>query len=151
MRLYATFSDKRTLFLAALGLYDDGRRAMLAEFETRYSPREAIRRVFLTFIGEVSEDGGNKGCFLTNTALELAAHDEEVRLLVADAQKDVEDFFVRMIRKGRASGEIPASVKASEAARGLLASLLGLLVLIRSRPEKALLRGIADDALRRLD
>lgn len=149
--LYATYGDKRALFLAALQSYDDARRRMLCEFEARHKPRDAIRHVFQAFTNEVSENGGNRGCFLTNTALELAAHDAEIRQIVASAQEDVEGYFARLIRKGKAGGEIPEHVKVAEAARGLLASLLGLLVLIRSRPERALLRTIVDDAMKRLD
>ena len=149
--LYATYGDKRALFLASLQAYDDKRRSMLSEFEARYGAREAIRQVFQAFTNEISESGGNRGCFLTNTALELAAHDTEIRQIVAKAQEDVEAYFVRLIRKGKAAGEIPENVKVAETARGLLASLLGFLVLIRSRPERTLLRTIIDDALKRLD
>jgi TetR/AcrR family transcriptional repressor of nem operon len=149
--LYATYGDKRALFLAALKAYDDARRAMLSELEKRYDAREAIRQVFQAFTNEVSESGGNRGCFLTNTALELAAHDAEIRQIVAKAQEDVEAFFARLIRQGKAAGEIPEHLKVAETARGLLASLLGFLVLIRSRPERTLLRAIIDDALKRLD
>lgn len=149
--LYATFGDKRALFLAALKSYDEGRRHMLIEFEKRFEPRDAIRNVFLAFTRDVTEDGGNKGCFITNTALELAPHDDEIRRFVATAQEDVEQYFVRMIRKGRASGDFPQHVRPADAARGLLASLLGLLVLTRSRPDKALLKAIVDEAMRRLE
>lgn len=149
--LYATYGDKRALFLAALQAYDDARRRKLEEFEARHKARDAIRHVFHAFINEISETGGNRGCFLTNTALELAAHDAEIRTIVANAQEDVESYFARLIRKGKADGEIPEHVKVTETARGLLASLLGFLVLIRSRPERTLLRMIIDDALKRLE
>ena len=149
--LYATYGDKRALFLAALETYDGRRRQMLAELEARYEPRDSIRRVFVAFMADLAEDGGNRGCFLTNTALELAAHDEEIRAIVAVAQKDVEAFFARVIRKGRAAGQIPEHVKPAETARGLLASLLGVLVLVRSRPERPLLQAVLDEALHRLD
>jgi TetR/AcrR family transcriptional repressor of nem operon len=149
--LYATYSDKRALFVAALRRYDDKvRRALLADLEARYGPREAIRRVFLAHTAQVSEKGGNRGCFLTNTALELAAHDADARKIVANAQAGIEDFFARMISKGKALGEIPGHVRTASAARGLLASLLGLLVLVRSRPETALLKNVVEDALGRL-
>lgn len=149
--LYATFGDKRALFLATLESYDGGRRRMLAEFERRFGPRDAIRQVFLTFARDASEAGDNRGCFITNTALELAAHDGEVRKLVAAAQEDVERYFARMIKKGRDSGDIPQHVKPAAAARGLLASLLGFLVLVRSRPQAGLLKAVTDEAMRRLD
>lgn len=148
--LYATYGDKRALFLSTLRAYDQGRQQMLAAFEARYPPREAIRQVFLAFTGGI-EQSGNRGCFLTNTALELAAHDDEIRRLVAEAQADVEAFFSRMIKKGKVEGSIAAALKVNETSRSLLASLLGVLVLIRSRPEPALLKTIVDDAMRRLE
>lgn len=148
--LYATFGDKRALFIAALRAYDQHRQQVLAEFEARFPPREAIRKVFLAFTGSI-EESGSRGCFLTNTALELAAHDDELRQIVAEAQADVEGYFARMIRKGKADGSIASELKSGAAARGLLASLLGVLVLVRSRPEPALLKTIVDDAMRRLE
>jgi TetR/AcrR family transcriptional repressor of nem operon len=136
--------------VAALRRYDDKvRRALLADLEARHGPREAIRRVFLAHITG-SEKEGNRGCFLTNTALELAAHDAEAGRIVANAQEEIEDFFARMIKKGKALGEIPGRVRTAAAARGLLASLLGLLVLVRSRPDAALLKNVVEDALGRL-
>lgn len=150
--LYATYGDKHDLFLAALRMYDDRmRRGMLADLEARAESRDAIRRVFQAFVREISECGGSRGCFLTNTALELAQHDAEVGRIVATAQAETEAFFARMIKKGKSRGEIPAHVKAADCARGLLASLLGFVVLTRSRPDKALLKSVVDDAMRRLD
>lgn len=150
--LYATYGDKRSLFLSALRMYDEKmRRKLLGDLEAAYAPRDAIRQLFLAFTANVSERGGNRGCFLTNTALELAPHDREVGRIVAHAQKEIEAFFVRMIEKGKAAGEVPATLKPVETARGLLATIVGLVVLTRSRPEKALLQTIVDDAMRRLE
>ncbi len=149
--LYATFGDKRALFLAALEAYDEGmRKRLLVDLESRYEPREAVRRLFLGFAASASEKGGNRGCFLINTALELAPHDPEVGRFVARTQEEIEAFFVHMIKKGKSQGSISAEVKLTETARGLLASLIGLIVLTRSRPDKLLLRSIVDNAARRL-
>ena len=149
--LYATYGGKHALFLAALRMYDQGmRRELTADLESRYRPREAVRRLFLAFTSQATEGGGNRGCFMTNTALELAAHDAKARRIVGRAQEDIEVFFARMVEKGKATGEIPARVDTATTARGLLASLLGLLVLIRSRPDAALLQDVVDDAIRRL-
>jgi TetR/AcrR family transcriptional regulator, transcriptional repressor for nem operon len=148
--LYSTYRDKHALFLAALHRYAETihfRR--LADLESAYGPRDAIRQLFLAVTAEVPESG-NCGCFLTNTALELAAHDPEAGRIVARAQKQTEEWFARMIDKGKAAGEIAPHVSSSETASGLLASLIGLSVLSRSRPEPALLKKIAADAMRRL-
>lgn len=149
--LYATYGDKRAIFVSALRAYDAQRRRMMEELEARYPGRDAIRRVFTGFIDELSEAGGNRGCFLTNTALELAAHDPEIGGIVAAAQADVEAFFLRAIKRGRVEGSIGAHVRPADTARGLLASLLGVLVLVRSRPDPTLLQSVVTDALRRLD
>lgn len=150
--LYATYGGKRTIFLAALRMYDETlRRGLLADIARRHGPREAIRQVFLSFIANVSDKGGNRGCFLTNTALELAAHDPEIGHMVAHAQEEIEAFFARMIGQAKAQGELPEHVDPTVTARGLLASLIGLAVLTRSRPEKALLQSVVDEALRRLE
>ncbi len=149
--LYATYQDKHSMFVAALKRYDDKvRRAAVANLEKSFGPVEAIRQLFLAFSSQVSKRGANRGCFITNTALELAAHDPEVGKIVAHAQKDIEGFFSRMIEKGQAAGEIPSRIDAAHASRGLLASLLGMLVLVRSRPEPVLLNDIVEDALKRI-
>lgn len=148
--LYATYGDKRALFIASLHLYDQNmRKARLAKLEQQSGPRAAIKELFEGFI-RYSRSDGSRGCFLTNTALELAAHDPEIGRIVAESQADLENFFRRMIKKGQTLGEIAADIDPATIARGLLASLLGLLVLARSRPERALLQSIVDEALRHL-
>ena len=149
--LYATYGDKHALFLASLRMYDEQvRQRLLTEMESRFTPREAIRQLFLVFAESVSERGSNRGCFLTNCALELAQRDKEVGQVVAASQEDIEAFFVRLIRKGQIAGEISGELKPTQTARGLLASLIGLIVLTRSRPDKTLLHSIIDDVVRRL-
>jgi len=149
--LYSTYRDKHALFLAALRRYAETiHHRRLVDLESTYGPREAIRQSFLAFAQQMSE-GGNGGCFLSNTALELAAHDPEAGRVVAQAQTQTEEWFARMIRKGKAVGEISRNVNPEETASALLASLIGLSVLTRSRPEATLLKNIVDDTIRRLE
>jgi TetR/AcrR family transcriptional repressor of nem operon len=150
--LYATYRDKHALFLAALRRYADTIHfKRLTDLEARFGPRETIRQLFLAYTSEPSQKSGNRGCFLTNTALELAAHDREAGTIVAQAQKRTEEFLARLVKKGKAEGEVAPDVKPMETAAALLASLIGLSVLTRSRPEPALLQRIVDDAVRHLD
>ncbi|RMD64060.1 MAG: TetR/AcrR family transcriptional regulator [Alphaproteobacteria bacterium] len=149
--LYATYGDKRALFLAALRRYGEiGRRALLTDLEARYRPLEAIHRLFMFFAAQGEDGRPGRGCFMTNTALELAAHDPETREIVNEGMIELEAFFTRMIRKGQKQGEIAPTVPPHDTARGLLASLLGLIVLVRSRPERAVLQAVVREAMRRL-
>lgn len=146
--LYDTFGDKRALFLATLRRYDEqSRRARLQALEQNPSPTGAIEALFSGWIDTALTDPDRSGCFLTNTALELAVHDREIGDLVARSQQETEAFFLRLVEKGQAAGEIAAALDAPRAARALLAALIGLLVLARSRSEPALLESIADAAV----
>ena len=150
--LYDTYGDKRSLFIAALRRYDQQfRRNRLAELERKHTPKAAIKALFKSWIQIALDDSGRSGCFLTNTALEVAAHDAEIGAIVATSQRDTEKIFVRLIRNGQVSGEISKEIEPRQSARSLLATLIGLLVLARSRPESALLTSIADSALEQLE
>lgn len=146
--LYATFGDKRALFVKALRHYDNEFRGeLLASLEGDVKPLDAIEQLLRVFVDRLGQDGQIPGCFLTNTALELAMHDPEIGRIVAHAQEQVQAFFVRIIARGQARGEIAAGVNAQRAGSALLASLIGLAVLARSRPEPALLNAVIDEAL----
>ena len=149
--IYATYGDKRALFLSALRKYDsDIRRRMLAELATRPAASAAVAGLFDRFIDQTALQKGNWGCFLVNTALELAAHDGEIAELVNAAQDDIEAFLLAMIRLGQRSGEFAADRDAGTLARQALASLLGMLVMIRSRPDRDRLEAIRDGVLKSL-
>lgn len=149
--LYGTYGDKRQLFLAALWKYDkDIRQKTLARLASECSPRDAIRELLVRFSTGLIEKGDDAGCLMTNTALEMAAHDPQIRDIVAHAQGQIEIFFNTMIVKGQQLGEFPTEIDPDRAAKGLLASLFGLLVLVRSRPDKSLLSSVIEDALARL-
>lgn len=149
--IYATFGDKRSLFLAALRMFDASVRLdVLARLRLGRKPTAAVRALFENFLEEAMADGINRGCLITNTALELAAHDPQVAGIVAEAQTEIESFLKDRILAGQAAGEIRFELDAATTAKGLLASLIGLMVLIRSRPEKSLLESVVSEALGRL-
>ena len=145
--IYATFGNKRSLFITALRHYDRLHRAQfLTALCAAHGPREAILAAFDHVIVQVLEDGRRDGCLLVNTALELSPHDPEIAAIVGQALTEVETFFRDRIAAGQAAGEISQDVDATETARALLGLFMGLRVLTRSRPEMDLLRTLADQA-----
>lgn len=145
--LYATFGDKRSLFIRALQRYaarqDQTRAERLAGPD---SPRAAILATFNAAIEAALDAGSRDGCLLVNTALELSPHDPEISDIVGRSFAEMESFFARMIEAGQAGGEVSADVDADDTARALLSLFIGLRVLSRSRPEPVLLNSIAGQA-----
>ena len=146
--LYNAFGDKHTLFLDTLRRYDTVvRRAEVAKRMKMPSPRQAILGLFRDTITAVVVHGAHDGCFLINTSLDVAPHDEEVAKVIRGAFTHMEQkFFLKLIEKGRANGEIADSVVPAPTARALLSLFIGLIVLSRSRPEKLLLESITKQA-----
>lgn len=92
-----------------------------------------------------------RGCLMVNTAVELAPHDPAVAAVIAERLGDLEAFFLRSLRRGQHDGSIAARVLAPDVARLLVASVVGLRVLARSRPDPALLQGVARQAIALLE
>ncbi|NNE24711.1 MAG: TetR/AcrR family transcriptional regulator [Rhizobiales bacterium] len=145
--IYATFKDKRNLFLLALEHYETHyRRAFLADLRREHSPRSAITTLFYDVVDTALSDKKRSGCLLVNTATEMSAHDERIAQAVAKGLSETEDFFHQLIELGKSDGEIPGHVDAGDAACSLLGLLTGLRVLARSRPERQVLEPIARQA-----
>ena len=145
--LYATFGDKRSLFIQALKQYGKIHlHDWIAALTRAHGPRGAIIAAFDRAIATVVEDGSRDGCLLINTALELSPHDEEVSGFIGDCLVEMETFFRDRIERGQAAGEIPDHVSPVDTARSLLSLFVAIRVFSRSRPEEALLRSTANQA-----
>jgi TetR/AcrR family transcriptional regulator, transcriptional repressor for nem operon len=96
-------------------------------------------------------DRERRGCFLVNSALEVAPHDKKLGGLIADRLGELEAFFERLIRKAQAEGSVPRQRAAKDLARLLLGLVLGIRVLARVRPERAFLQSLTRPALALLD
>ncbi|OFX01189.1 MAG: hypothetical protein A3E78_01325 [Alphaproteobacteria bacterium RIFCSPHIGHO2_12_FULL_63_12] len=146
--LYSTYGDKRAVFMAALRHYEGLLRVALYEEPLEdTSPLEIIRGFLMAFV----DAEGARGCFVTNTALEVAPHDEEVRKVIANIQSSVEKRLAELIDLSKAGGLTPADIDANEEAKVILATVIGLSVLARTRPNRKFLKSIADNAMSRLE
>ncbi|SME92724.1 transcriptional regulator, TetR family [Tistlia consotensis] len=150
--LYNAFGDKRALYRRAIDRYvaqSFGERAR--RLEAGLPPRAAIAAFFAEMIERSLDDRERKGCLLVNSALESAPADPELRRAVAAMIAEIEAFFRRCVEAGQRDGTISTAQPAEDLARLLLSVQLGLRVLARSRPERALLEGLVRPALALLD
>ena len=144
--VYNAFGDKRTLFTQCLDRYlDANMRARIARVEKTLPPRQAIE----TFLSEIVERSleNRLGCLLVNSALEVAPHDPDIADIVAVRMGELEAFFRRCVIAGQRDGSVSLDVDAKDGARLLLTTVMGLRVLARGHPERAVLEGAARQAL----
>lgn len=145
--VYNAFGDKRAVYRRALDFYVErsfGDR--VGRFEAK-PPLLAIKAFFDEIIERSLSDVKRKGCMLVNSALEVAPHDDEFQRVVTEVLVQVEGFFRRCVDRGQTDGTITDRQAASDLAGTLLSTLLGIRVLARTRPERALLEGLIKPVL----
>jgi TetR/AcrR family transcriptional repressor of nem operon len=148
--LYNAFGDKHALFARCLDRYlDRNMRERIARLEATHAPRAAIEAFLHEVVARSCAD--RRGCLLVNTALEVAPHDAAIGAIVAERLGELEGFFRRCVVAGQRAGSIARGRQARDIARLLLTTVLGLRVLARARPDAAVLRGAAQQALALLD
>lgn len=145
--LYNAFGDKRALYQKALDRYVEDSIADRIRRCEALPPLRAIAVFFEEIVKHSLSDGDRKGCMLVNAALDVAPHDPEFRKVVAEVLVRIEVFFLACIGAGQADGTITRSFSAETLAQNLLGVLMGIRVLARVRPERALLEGVAAPAL----
>jgi len=145
--LYNAFGGKQSLFVKALLKYDrDYRRAMLAQLEALDDPKQAISRLFDGIVAETVADKDKKGCFLINTASEIATQDTEVSEIIVNGLREIEAFLRRSIEVAQARGDIQKKLNPETTAKRLLALIVAIRVLGRGVFAEAALQTIADEA-----
>lgn len=153
--LYNTFGDKHALFMATIDRYVATWGCRLPDLLRRPgSAREAVEHVFKTSVDLLSTQEGQRGCLITNTAMECADYDAEAARKVAAYQQTMEDALTDTLNLAQTNGEIrhrtPEEIRTL--ARFLNGCLQGMRVLAHSGPDAKLrLEAMAKVALEAFD
>lgn len=144
--LYNTFGDKRALFGAAIERYEQVHVApALSVLEDARRPVPIRIEAFLRrIITARFAAGDRRGCFIGNTAAEVAAHDSEIAARVAQALRRIEDALAAALEEGRQSGEIAPDADPRALARFFTATAQGLRLVSKTADDP---RGL-DDVVR---
>lgn len=138
--LYSAFGDKEGLFEAALRRYTNLHAARIrTKLQNEQSVKEAIRMFFENMVEEEYKKEFSKGCFCINTMVELAPHNEKFEVLTREHQMYLAVIFQELIMKGIRSGELQSDLNVKALAQTLVTSLIGLTVLMKSRPERSVI------------
>ncbi|MFA2819850.1 MULTISPECIES: TetR/AcrR family transcriptional regulator [Bacillus] len=138
--LYSAFGDKEELFEAALRRYTNLHAANIrTKLQNEQSVKGTIRTFFENIVEEEYKKEFSKGCFCINTMVELAPHNEKFEVLTREHQMYLAVIFQELITKGIRSGELQSDLNAKAVAQTLVTSLIGLTVLMKSRPERSVI------------
>lgn len=141
--IYETFGDKRQLFLEALKKYQrEGMDALEKNINTAPDFRQVLAKIFESILEENMNGSTQKGCFMVNSAIELACHDPEIAAIVKANQQEMENILYKAIKKGQHSGQITTSLPARSIARFLYTSFSGIRVTARSGADRKTLEDI---------
>lgn len=135
--IYAAFGDKKALFETALRRYTMSHAAEIrARLQSHASVKEAFRAFFESVVADAYTEKQSRGCFCINTMVELAPHDEKFEVLTREHQMYLSVIFQETLERGIQSGELETKTDAKALAQALIVSLIGLTVILKSRPDQ---------------
>ncbi|MFK5956185.1 MAG: TetR/AcrR family transcriptional regulator [Planctomycetota bacterium] len=147
--LYSTFGDKRSLFLAALGLYDRSTdENILQPLLTNPDGQAALEEVLLKRVPQnVFGDHNFRGCLLINMLIEQGPHDRELRDFGNKQQQRLFDALLAACERVHARGGLRPNLSAFDAASLVQSVMQGVVVKARSGQTLSTLRRTMQVAL----
>jgi TetR/AcrR family transcriptional regulator, transcriptional repressor for nem operon len=146
--LYATFGDKRSLYLRAVALYWQHNKDQLEAALASGPVLPALRRMLTEPASVTGATGeGRRGCLVGNTTAELVPGDPEAEALVAAAYDGFVQVVAEALRRGQASGEVSTAATPEVQAQLLLLIFQGSALVSRVGSDRDQLDQSIDVAL----
>lgn len=146
--IYATFGGKRALYLKALDRYGElADPGLLAGLSQPGPALPAVRALVERYAREAAGEGGRRGCFVVNTAVELAPHDPVAARRVQASWDFVEAALASALMRAQAQGELAEGRDPRALSRFLLVLMQGLRVMGKAGTEPDRLRDAVTQAL----
>ncbi|MEK8132135.1 TetR/AcrR family transcriptional regulator [Paenibacillus filicis] len=139
--MYATFGDKKSLYVRALKHYSDKLEQSYKLRIAGLSAREAIEMLFERAIHPAEEEAP-VGCFIVNTAVELAQNDAEARDCVHQFWDFTEHLIRDLLIEGQQTGEISKALNAEWLSQYFNNALIGLRVMAKTTTDREKLHQI---------
>ena len=150
--LYDTFGDKRKLFLKVMDRYCTtfvGPKLSLLDQPGPALP--TLRRFITGMIEGGLADPQRRGCFISNTVMELSPHEKEIAGRLRQALKMAEDAFFKILARAKQQGELKDDTNPRALARFLTTMMQGSVVMIKAGTPADVVKQTAETALSMLD
>jgi TetR/AcrR family transcriptional repressor of nem operon len=146
--LYGAFpGGKHTLFMKSLERYSLlVVPRQLGKLDEPDASVAEIRAYFDGLVDDLTSPAGRQGCMLVNSAIENAAEDDEIAAVVRGHFARIEGCVARALDTAVRQGDVRATLDPVGAAKSLIASALGLMVVGKANPDRAVLTAIVESA-----
>jgi TetR/AcrR family transcriptional repressor of nem operon len=150
--IYGAFpGGKHALFVKSLERYSKlvvpGK---LGELEGPHAALAEVRAYFDGLVVDLLTPEGRAGCLLVNTAIEKSAEDDEAAAVVRGHHARLERTMTAALENAQRRGEVRGGLDPASAARVLVATSQGLMVVGKANPDEGVLRAIVDGAFANL-
>ncbi|WP_374687739.1 TetR/AcrR family transcriptional regulator [Promineifilum sp.] len=150
--IYNTFGDKQDVYRAALERYRRIEYEQVRQLLAQPRPLcETLAGMFAELIDSLMADGGQRGSFTLNAAVELGARDPIVAGLLREHFDDICALLAGRLAAAQANDEIGARSPALDLARYLLFGMYGLALIVKVFPDRGRLETTAALTLAVLD
>jgi len=143
--MYLTFGDKQALFRRALEAFCANFTQLFSQtFANATCTRDALREVMTEALSCIEDGEPRRGCFITNSIIELAPKDDAIAITTSKTLSQAEDIIYASLVRDRSAGLIAKDRKLRALARYLICSTQGLSVMMKSGASIAHLKDIMD-------
>lgn len=147
--LYGTFGGKHELFLKTLDAYRDGLVGQqLAGLETENAGWPEIVAYFNFLVALAAKPEGRAGCFMCNTATELAPHDEAASEKVGAHLERLQRVFRHALETAKVVGDLHKELDINRYADVLVGVTQGIFVLSRSSENQTVIQNVVSGTLK---
>ena len=142
--LYAAFHSKEALFMETLDHYGSMGAAALAKMlGEAESPLQGVKSLFIYLADEAADRDALNSCFLVNTVLELARHNDTAHDRARHHLGIIEGILKDALEAAKSRGELRPESDPAELAAFLICNIWGLRVLGGTSPSKERARSVA--------
>ncbi|TDE15238.1 TetR/AcrR family transcriptional regulator [Dyadobacter psychrotolerans] len=146
--LYDTYGDKHTLFVKALKQYRKERiDPVIKEVDSAEDAEAYIRNFFELVKKEALAENSSIGCFMVNSAVEMAPVDTEVATIANSIMHDTENAVSKAIQKGQDAGVFTTQYPARSLARFVVNAINGLRVTVKFDADQKMFEDIVNVCL----
>jgi TetR/AcrR family transcriptional repressor of nem operon len=146
--LYDTYVDKHTLYLKALQFYKAASQKQISEIVAKTSPaKDSIKRLLEFVVDGLLSDKEHKGCFMLNAEVEVATQDAQVMQIVCENDRQIEEAFLQLVKRGQKDGDITSKKDARVLTRFFVNTIKGIRVSAKSTNDRAFFKDIIQTSL----